>query len=83
MTHTYKKMVLAFLVLFQCHQDSCQFNIVSILLGIIFKNNIKKLLKTLEFGNMYVCMYVCMYVYMYVCMYVCIYVCMYLWFMKR
>ena len=37
------KMVLVFLMLFQCHQESTQFNIVSVLLNIIFKHNLKKL----------------------------------------
>ena len=43
------KMVLVFLMLFQCHQESTQFNIVSVLLNIIFKHNLKKLLNSLEF----------------------------------
>ena len=43
------KMVLVFLMLFQCHQESAQFNIVSLLLNIIFKHNLKKLLNSLEF----------------------------------
>ena len=43
------KMVLVFAMLFQCHQKSAQFNIVSVLLNIIFKHNLKKLLDSLEF----------------------------------
>ena len=43
------KMVLVFLMLFQCHQESAQFDIVSVLLYIIFKHNFKKLLNSLEF----------------------------------
>ena len=43
------KMVLVFLMLFQCHQESAQFNIVSVLLNIICKHNLKKLLNSLEF----------------------------------
>ena len=42
------KMVLVFLMLFQCHQESTQFNIVSALLNIIFKHNLKKLLNSLK-----------------------------------
>ena len=33
------KVVLVFLMLFQCHRESAQFNIVSVLLNIIFKHN--------------------------------------------
>ena len=43
------KMVLLFLMLFQCHQESDQFNIALVLLNIIFKHNLKKLLNSLEF----------------------------------
>ena len=43
------KMVLVFLMLFHGHQESAQFNIVSVLLNIIFKHNLKKLLKFLDF----------------------------------
>ena len=43
------KMVLVFLMLFQCHQLSDRFNIVLALLDIIFKHNLKKLLNSLEF----------------------------------
>ena len=43
------KMVLVFLMLFQYHQESAQFNIASVLLNIIFKNNFKKLLNSLGF----------------------------------
>ena len=43
------KMVLVFLMMFHCHQESAQFNIVSELLSIIFKHNLKKLLNSLEF----------------------------------
>ena len=43
------KMVLILLMLFQCHQESAQFNIVSLLLNMIFKHNLKKLLNSLEF----------------------------------
>ena len=40
------KMVVAFLMLFQCHKESgAQFNIVSVLLNIIFKHNFKKTVK--------------------------------------
>ena len=42
-------MVLVFLMLFQCHQESAQFDIVSVFLNIIFKHNLKKLLNSLEF----------------------------------
>ena len=42
-------MVLVFLMLFQCHQESAQFNIISVLLNIIFKHNLKELLNFLEF----------------------------------
>ena len=41
-------VVLVFLMLFQCHQESAQFNIVSVFLNIIFKHNFKKLLNSLE-----------------------------------
>ena len=34
---------------FQCHQESAQFNSISVLLSIIFKHNFKKLLNSLEF----------------------------------
>ena len=44
------KMVLVFLMVFHCHQESAQFNSVSVLLNIIFKHNLKKLLKSLEFN---------------------------------
>ena len=43
------KLVLVFLILFQCHQESGQFNIVSVLLSIIFKHNLKLLSKTETF----------------------------------
>ena len=43
------EMVLVFLMLFQCHQESAQFNIISVLLNIIFKHNLKELLNSLEF----------------------------------
>ena len=43
------KMVLVFLMLLQGHQECGQFNIVSILLNILFKHNLKKLLNPLEF----------------------------------
>ena len=42
-------VVLAFLMLFQCHQESAQFNIVSVFLNIIFKHNFKKLLNFWNF----------------------------------
>ena len=43
------KMVVVFLMLFQCHKESgAQFNIVSVLLNIIFKHNFKK---TFELWN--------------------------------
>ena len=42
------KMVLVFLMPFQRHQESAQFNIVLVLLNIIFKHNFKKLLKSLD-----------------------------------
>ena len=35
------KMVLVFLMLFQCHQESAQCNIGLVLLNIIFKHNLK------------------------------------------
>ena len=35
--------------MFQCHPESAQFNIVLVLLNIIFKHNLKKLLNSLEF----------------------------------
>ena len=43
------KMILVFLMLFQYHQESAQFNIILVLLNIIFKHNFKKLLNSLEF----------------------------------
>ena len=43
------KMVLVFLMLFQYDQESAQFNIVSVLLNIIFKHDLKTLLNSLEF----------------------------------
>ena len=43
------KMILVFLMLFQCHQQSDRFNIVLALLDIIFKHNFKKLLNSLDF----------------------------------
>ena len=42
-------IVLVFLMLFQCHQECAQCNIVSVLLNIIFKYNLNKLLNSLEF----------------------------------
>ena len=45
----YIKLVLVFLMLFQCQRESAQFNIVSVFLNIIFKQNLKKLLNCLEF----------------------------------
>ena len=42
------KMVLVFLMLFQCHQESAQFNIVSVLLNIKFEHNFKKPVKLFE-----------------------------------
>ena len=42
------KMVLVFLILFQCHQECAQFNIILALLNIIFKHNFKKTVKLLE-----------------------------------
>ena len=45
----YIKVVLVFLMLFQCQRESAQFNIVSVFLNIIFKQNLKKLLNCLEF----------------------------------
>ena len=42
-------MVLVLLMLLQCHQDSAQFNIVSVLLDIICKHNLKRLLNSFEF----------------------------------
>ena len=47
--HYYMKMVLVFLILFQCHQESAQFNIVLVLLNIILKRNLKELLNSLKF----------------------------------
>ena len=46
------KMVLVFLMLFQCHEESAQFNIILVLLNIIFKHNLQKLLNSLEFFSM-------------------------------
>ena len=43
------KMVLIFLMLPHCHQESAQFNIVSVLLNNIFKHNFKKLLNSFDF----------------------------------
>ena len=34
---------------FQYHQESAQFNIILVLINIIFKHNLKKLLNSLEF----------------------------------
>ena len=42
-------MALVFLMFFQCNQENAQFNIVSVLLNIIFKHNLKKLLTSFEF----------------------------------
>ena len=42
------KMVLVFLMLFQCHQKSGKFNIVLGLLNTIFKHNLKKLLNSVQ-----------------------------------
>ena len=42
------EMVLVFLMLFQCNQESAQLNIGSVLLNIIFKHNLKELLNSLE-----------------------------------
>ena len=42
------KMVLVFLMLFHCHQEIAQFNIISVLLNIIFKDTLKVLLNCLE-----------------------------------
>ena len=39
------KKVVVFLMLFHCHQESAQFNIISVLLSIIFKQNLKKTVK--------------------------------------
>ena len=36
------KMVLVFLMLLQCHQESAQLNIISVLINIIFKDNLEK-----------------------------------------
>ena len=41
------KLVLEFLILFQCHQQSAQFNIAPVLF--ILKYNFEKLLASLEF----------------------------------
>ena len=43
------KMVLVFLMLFQCHQDSVQCNIISVLLDITLKHNLNKLLNSFNF----------------------------------
>ena len=43
-------MILVFLMLFHFHQESAQFNIVLLLLRIIFEHNLKKLLNALEFS---------------------------------
>ena len=40
------KMVLVFLLLFQCHQESAQSNIISVFLNITVKHNLKKLLNS-------------------------------------
>ena len=42
------KMVLVFLMLFQCHQKKAQFNIISAMLNIIFKHNLENTLHSLE-----------------------------------
>ena len=42
-------MVLVLVMLLQCHQDSAQFNIVSVLLDIISKHNLKRLLNSFDF----------------------------------
>ena len=39
-------------MLFQCHEESAQFNIILVLLNIIFKHNLQKLLNSLEFFSM-------------------------------
>ena len=39
------KMVLVFLLLFQCHQESAQSNIISAFLNITVKHNLKKTVK--------------------------------------
>ena len=44
------EMVLVFLMLLQCHQESAQFNIISVLLNIIFKHNLKELLNFFLFS---------------------------------
>ena len=36
-----QKMLEVFLILFQCHRESAQYNIVLLLLNIIFKHNLK------------------------------------------
>ena len=36
-------MELVLLMLFQCHQESAQFNFVSVFLNIVFKHNLRKL----------------------------------------
>ena len=43
------KMILAFLMMFKYHQESAQFDIILVLLNIIFEHNLKKLLNSLEF----------------------------------
>ena len=43
------KMVLVFLMLFQCNQDSVQCNIVSVLLNITLKHNLNKLVNSFKF----------------------------------
>ena len=45
------KMILEFLMLFQYHQESAQFNIILVLLNIIFKHNLKKTVKPLGIEN--------------------------------
>ena len=46
----YIKMLLVFLSCFSVNHESAQFNIVSELFNIIFKHNLQKLWKTLEFN---------------------------------
>ena len=46
------KMVLVFLMLFQCHEESAPF-IVLLLLNTIFKHHLQRLLNSLEFFSMY------------------------------
>ena len=49
------EIVLLFLMLCQCHRESAQFNIVLVLLNIIFKHNLKKLFFLFNVRGMKTC----------------------------